>query len=126
MGKRNNDKNGSREIYRAIDVHERLSQFEQFEEEILPALRADILSGKDAAEIYEKFQAHAAARGVTIAITSKDEGKALSAIKDILDRGQGKAVERRETRHKFADLTDEQLEAVLMTRMEEDIEDDDS
>jgi len=126
MRRRNNDKNGSKELYRAIDTHERLAEFEKFEQEILPALRADVLSGMTAAEIYKKYQSHAAARGVSIALTSQDEGKAAALIKDMLDRGDGKAVERRETRHKFENLTDEELDSYVMSRMEEDLEDGDS
>jgi hypothetical protein len=54
-----------------------------------------------------------------IAMTDKDSGRALSAIKDILDRTQGRAVERTTTTHKFEKLKDEELDALLKSRLKE-------
>ena len=85
MRERNNGKNGYREQFRAANLIDELAEFEKFKEDILPALRADLKNGLDAESLYTKYQSYAAARGVTIAMTSGDEGKALQAIKDILD-----------------------------------------
>ncbi|MCK5020956.1 MAG: hypothetical protein KAS32_28335 [Candidatus Peribacteraceae bacterium] len=113
------DRSGRPELARAVKLHDQLAAFESFKNEILPALRADLKTGLDAAAIYDKYQAYAAARGVTIAMTSADEGKSLQAIKDILDRAQGKAVERRETKHQFEELSDEELDAMVLTELED-------
>lgn len=115
--RRNNNKNGDREILRASQLADDISDFEQFREEILPALRADLKAGLDAESIYRKYQAYAAARGVTIAMTSNDEGKALTAIKDVLDRVGGKATEKREVEHRFNQLSDQELDAVVLTEL---------
>ena len=92
-----------------------LAEFEQFREEILPALRKDLGSGLTAQEIYNKYQAHAAARGITIAMTSTRESSALVAIKDVLDRTDGKPVERKVVIGKFDGLSDQELRALAYT-----------
>lgn len=99
-----------------------LEEFERFKEEILPKLRDAIAKGVKAQDIYKQYSSHAAARTVTIALTEADAGKALNAAKDILDRAQGKAVERKEFKHKLQDLTDQQLDALLLSEQDDDDE----
>lgn len=96
-----------------------LNEFEKFRKEILPMLRKDIEKGLEASEMYKKYQAHAAARGITIAMTSLKEANALAAIKDILDRSQGKAVEKKQVELKYAGLTDEELDAKVFSELQE-------
>ena len=117
--RRNNDKNGNREQLKAAQLSDDITDFEQFREELLPALRADLKKGLDAETLYRKYQAYAAARGVTIAMTSTDEGKALQAVKEILDRSQGKATEKKEVTHRLSKLSDKELDSVLITQLEE-------
>jgi hypothetical protein len=102
-----------------IDAVDELREFQEFKKEILPVLRAEIKKGTSAEELYKKFESIAAARNVMIAMTDKDSGRALSAIKDILDRTQGRAVERTTTTHKFEKLKDEELDALLKSRLKE-------
>lgn len=111
--------NRSREQNRMADKIDELAAFEEFQQQILPYLRNAIKRGATAEEIYKKAQALAAARSVTIAATSPDETKALAAIKDILDRSGGKAAERRTVEHKFKDLTDSELDAMLLSEATE-------
>lgn len=103
-----------------------LAAYEQFKSEILPYLRDAIQRGATAEEIYRKAEALAAARAVTIAATETDTGKALSAIKDILDRSGGKATDRKVIEHRYKDLSDSELDAMLLSESEEvdDIEQD--
>lgn len=96
-----------------------LAEFEKFKEELLPKLRTMVLKGADEQEIYAMAKAFAAARAVTIAMTEQDTGKALSAIKEVLDRSGGKATEKRETTHKYQKLKDEELDSLLLTQAEE-------
>lgn len=103
----------------ASKLHDRLAAFEAFEADILPVLRRDMTSGKSAQELFEKYSAMAAARGITIALQEEDSGKALAAIKDILDRTQGKAKESKEIEHKLAKLPDKELDAFLLTQINE-------
>jgi flagellar biosynthesis chaperone FliJ len=99
---------------RALDE---LAEFEKFQDEILPELRADLKRGMSAEQIYAKYQAVVAARSVTIAVKEADSGKALTAAKDILDRCQGKAKERQEVEHKLSRLKDEELDSLIMSEM---------
>lgn len=88
-------------------------------EELLPGLKAALRMGLSAEEIYTEFQAMAAARGIQIALTERDSGKAIAAIKDVLDRTQGKAKERQEHTHRLQQLPDEQLDALLKTKIQD-------
>lgn len=105
---------------RMVRTIDDLAAFDKFKEEILPALQKAVAKGVKAKDIMEQYSSHAAARTVTIALTEKDPGKALNAAKDILDRAQGKAVERKEVKHKLQELTDEQLDALLMSEDDDD------
>lgn len=116
---------GKNEMQMAKNIDE-LAAFEEFQQSLLPYLRNAIRKGATAEEIYKKAQAMAAARAVTIAATSMDETKAMSAIKDILDRSGGKAAERRTVEHKFKDLSDSELDAMLLSEFEEADELDDT
>lgn len=97
-----------------------LEAFEKFRKDILPALQEAVLKGTKAEDIMKQYASHAAARTVTIALTEVDPGKALNAAKDILDRAQGKAIERKEFKHKLQDLTDQQLDALLLSEEDDD------
>jgi phosphotransferase system HPr-like phosphotransfer protein len=94
-----------------------LAKYEEFCSEVLPKLRDALVKGQSAEDIYKMAAGAAAARNVTIALTSQDEGKALTAIKDILDREQGKARERLDITGKLEKLPEEQLDAALETKL---------
>jgi hypothetical protein len=101
-----------------------LAEFQQFKDEILPELRDALKSGMSAEDLMKKYQAHAAARTITIMMRELDSSKALAAAKDIQDRSAGKAKERTEVEHKFAKLKDDELDSVLLSELGELTEDD--
>lgn len=96
-----------------------LALFQQFKEELLPKLQEAIVGGKSAEDILEMSQKYAAARLGTIIATEVDSGRALSAIKEVLDRTLGKAVERKQVDHRLGKLPEEQIDALLITALEE-------
>lgn len=96
-----------------------LVEFEDFKEKILPAIKKDLMSGMSAKELREKYSAIVQARQITTAIASQDEGRASAAAKDIIDRSEGKATERKEVTHRYAELKDEELDAILQSEEEE-------
>lgn len=98
---------------------EDLSEFEEFRTKIMPAIRRDLLAGMTAAELRSKYAALVQARLITDAITTPDAGKAATAGKDVLDRAYGKATEKKEVTHKFEDLSDQELDAILMSEEDE-------
>ncbi len=104
---------------RMAGILDDITQFEEFKASILPVLRDALKQGLDADTIYKKFQAYAAARAISIAATEVDSSKALSAIKDILDRTQGRAKERTEVTHKLSSLPEEQLDAILLSKLKD-------
>lgn len=111
----NSGKGDEGKLAQALDD---LAAFDSFRKDILPKIRKMMEQGKPAEEIYAFSQSYAAARGVTIAITSKDEKTALAAIKEVLDRGVGKPADKLEVTTKYEKLSDEELEALLASERE--------
>ena len=102
-----------------------LAQFEDFKKSVLPSVQQDVMNGLTAEDLYKKYAHLAAARAISIAATEFDSGRAMSAIKDILDRASGRPTEKREITHKHAELTDDELQALLETEMTEMEDDED-
>ena len=108
-------------------VYADLELFEQFQRTVIPELRNMVVdSGTSERDIYKYAKKFAAARVVSVVVTEKDNHKALTAAKDILDRANGKATETRKIKHEYEDIPDEQLNALLeselnnVSNMEED------
>jgi gamma-glutamyl:cysteine ligase YbdK (ATP-grasp superfamily) len=104
-------------VGRTIAAMEEKDQLLAIREALLPELRADLASGLTAEQIYQKYQTLAAARSVQIVATEVDSSKALAAVKDILDRSQGKAKERQEIEHRLGKLPETELDALLLTKL---------
>lgn len=103
--------------HRAAENLDDIAEFQEFKASLLPALRADLKAGTPAKEILEKLKSLAAARLGHIVMSELDSGKALSAIKDILDRTDGRAKESIETTHKFQQMKDTDLDALLRSKL---------
>jgi DNA-binding transcriptional MerR regulator len=103
----------SRQI-RAID---QLAQYEQFMEEVGPVLTAALKEGWTAEKLYSnpKIEALLAARAIGIALRDPDSGRSLAAIKEALDRSKGKPTEKKELTHKLEKLSDDELDAALVS-----------
>lgn len=118
---------GGRAIDRGINEAEALlvsglddlALFQEFQSDMLPKLRALIKRGAKTEEILELGRSLAVGRLVTIAATEEDSGKALSAIKELLDRKEGKITDKREIVHKMGKLRDEELDALVLTALQE-------
>lgn len=99
------------------DIIDQLELFQEFQKEVLPMLQKDIKSGLSSKDLRKKYQSLLTARILTIALTDADSGKALAAAKDLVDREEGRATERHEQTHKFSDLKDDQLNALLLSKL---------
>lgn len=86
---------------------------------MLGSLKADVTRGMTAEQLLKKYSSLAAARTVQTALTHEDAGLALAASKDIIDRAQGKAKETKEVRHALANSTDEEVDALLLSKLNE-------
>ena len=95
-----------------------LQDFEDFKDSVLPAIRRDLKAGLTPKEMRKKYAARVQARALTTAITS-DDGRAMAAAKDILDREEGRATEKKEVTHRYADLDDRELDAILESEEKE-------
>jgi DNA-directed RNA polymerase specialized sigma24 family protein len=108
------------ELDKAVRNLDELQAFQDFKELILPVLRQDLDKGMTAEEILEKYTAIAAARIVSDMV--KDTGS--DAAKDILNRTRGKATERKEIRHRLESLPEDQVDALLLSKLK-DVTDED-
>lgn len=111
---------GNRHQTRQAGILDDLQEFSRFREEILPVLREALSSGMSAEDIHKKFQAYAAARIVSIAAMEPDSSKALAAAKDIMDRAGGRATEKQEVVHKFDQVPDDQLDALILSKLKKE------
>lgn len=100
-----------------IEALDELAMFEDFQKDMLPKLQALVKRGARTEEILEMGRALAVARLVTIAATEADSGKALAAVRELLDRKEGKVTERREVTHRMSQLKDEELDALVLTAL---------
>jgi hypothetical protein len=110
-----------RALVRALDD---LAEFEEFEVEILPMLKKMIRSKASTPEILEQARPLLVAKLVSIAMNSDDEGRRASMALSLLDRIDGKPVERKEFHHKLGKLKDEEVDALILTKLREANEDE--
>jgi uncharacterized protein (DUF433 family) len=101
-----------------IDTVAALQEFEQFKESMLPALQKDLSDGLSAEQIMKKYQAVAAARIVSL-LPNLNPKFAASAASQILDRTMGKAVERKAIAHQFQDLSEKEIDALIVSTLKE-------
>lgn len=94
-------------------LHRDLIAFDDFRSTILPALRKDLKSGMTPKQLREKYSALVQARLITDAMTTTDPKEAAQIGKDLIDRVEGKATEKKEVTHRFKDMSDKELDAIL-------------
>jgi hypothetical protein len=110
--------NGNTPEHRVAQIIDDLAEFEEFRTTVLPELRRLIKTGAPSKEILERGRALVAARLVTIAAIDPDSKTALAAAKELLDRVDGKVVEKKEVKHAMANLKDEELDALVLTALD--------
>ena len=101
-----------------VESLDELAEFREYRSNILKKFQTMLKKGKSSEEILKLAQKIAAARLGTIAATEVDSSRALAAIKDLLDRTQGRAVETKKVEHKFEKLSDDDLDAVIASQMD--------
>jgi len=124
--KRSKINNGRNSVEnRMVKSLDELAAWEEFKAEILPMLRKDMTT-LSVAEMRDKYMRLLTARQISIALAEKDSSKALAAIKDIQDRAEGKSVEKKDGSRKYDRMTDDELDAMLLSEMKSVGFDDDS
>lgn len=104
---------------RMARIMTKLEGYEEWQKDVPALLKKAILEGKDASQLYEQFSSVAAVRVIQILMTEGDSGKALAAAKELLDRQYGRATEKKIVRHQFDDMPDDDLDAILISELEE-------
>jgi len=102
-------------MIRSLD---KLAAYERFQELIMPEVIRDLEAGLTADEIMKKYAHLAAAKLITTAVTGSEQ-RSTAAAREILDRAHGKPTEKKEVTHKLDKLPDEQLDALLLTELED-------
>ncbi len=101
-------------------LHQDLAEFEDYQT-ILKTIRKDIKAGMTQKELAAKYAPLAQARVISEMLTSENPTAALAAAKDLLDRVEGKATEKKEVTHRFKDMSEKELDAILKSE-EEDLQ----
>lgn len=99
-------------------LHDKLAQFEDYST-ILTAIRKDVARGMSTKELQQKYAPLAQARVISEMLTNEDGSKAIAAAKDLLDRVEGRATEKKEVTHRFKDMSDKELDAILASEEED-------
>jgi hypothetical protein len=100
-------------------LHKQLVAFEDFQTNILPALQRDVTAGLTAKQMREKYTAVVQARLITDVLMTQDPKEAATIGKDLIDRVEGKATEKKEVTHRFSEMSDKELDAVLKSEEED-------
>ena len=108
---------------KAVDAMDELSEYQDFKENILPALREDLQKGMSAEDIRKKYSGYVQAAMLTTALTDSDASKRIAAAKDIIDRSEGKPTESKEVRHSLEKMPEEQLDSILWSKLQDGEED---
>lgn len=104
---------------RTVAAIDDLALFEDLQKSLIPELRKAINAGKDTKDILQIGKAAALARLVSLATMNADDKTALSAVKELLDRLEGKVTEKKELTHKLAKLEESEVDALLLTSLSE-------
>jgi len=107
--------NADKKMARTTD---NLAAYDELYKTMLPMLQQDLKNGLTAQQILKKYSHLAAARVVTTAMDSEGDAKtALAAARDVLDRSEGKATETKIIKHQFAEMSDDELDAIILSKM---------
>ncbi len=94
-----------------------LADFEEFKRSLLPILRQDLKSGMSAKEILKKHQSLVAAKLVHDSVMAEDVKDRAAISKYVIDQGSGKATETVKNKHEFEDLSDDEVAALLASKL---------
>lgn len=108
---------------RQVGLIDELAEFEEYKSKLLPEIAKLVKGGAPSKDILERSKALAVARLALIAVNEADPKTALNAIKEVLDRTDGKVTDKREVTHAMQNLKDEELDALLIASSS-DVEDE--
>lgn len=107
------------ELDRMVSSVDNIRDFVEIFQGLTPGLKADLKKNLSPKQLIEKHQSLLTARLLSIAVTDPDSAKSVAACRDLLDRVLGKPTEKKEMEHKFSKLSDQELDAVLVTELDD-------
>lgn len=118
--KTNRYNGGDRQTGQMARDLDKLAEYDAFVNNILPRLQQLLLDDKKSSRDIMSFaEKELVARMVTIALTPGSSPKdAMTAIKDLLDRTQGKAKETLTINQKYDQLEEAELDSLLISERE--------
>lgn len=118
-GGKNRYRSGQDEQDQAADALDAIAEFEDFRSTVLPKLQQKLKDGATPEELRKFAQSYLTARQITVALTSDDESAALRAIDSLTHQNEGKPKERQEVEHRFGKLPENELDALLESKLTE-------
>lgn len=110
----------NREANKLVKGVDQLAAYEELVEGLPKELRNALVRGDSPEQLYKKYSNVAAIRVLQILYTETDSGKALAAAKELLDRTYGKATEKKVIRHQLEDLSDKEIDAMILSELGEE------
>lgn len=81
-------------------------------------LEEDIRNGMKPKELREKYMTRVTARSILLALEGSEKSANI-AIRDLSDRHEGRALEKKEITHHLEQLSDQEIEAMLLTEIDD-------
>lgn len=106
---------------RLIHHIDQLAWLEDIVENMPAELRKDLMSGMETEALMKKYAPLAAARQIATAMREAGD-RGDRAASQVLDRAEGKPTQKTENTHKYDGVNDEQLTALLKSKLTELIE----
>lgn len=102
-----------------VETLDAINDFQEYRSSMIPELRKALEGGAAPKHILGLAKSYAAARLAHIVATETDPARALAAIKDLLDRTEGKAIERKDVRHRLDQVDEREVDALLLSSLNE-------
>jgi hypothetical protein len=97
---------------------DKLAGYENYRRDVAPHIKKALSEGWDVDRLLSSFKELAAAKLIEKALNGEGKDQ-LAALKEVLDRTQGKPTEKVEIRTKYDKMSDKELDALLTSKMKE-------
>lgn len=99
-----------------------LAELDRLKADVFPIIRKAREEGWTAERLWSdpRVLALMSQKMLLVAMTTKDDRTFQSGFKEIVDRAKGKPTERHEHKHELENLSDQELDALIITQMGSD------
>ncbi len=117
--RRSEPASGKRAEELMVETLDAFDDFQEYRASMIPELRKALEAGAVPKHILGLAKSYAAARLAHIVATETDPARALTAIKELLDRTEGKSIERKDVRHRLDQVDEREVDALLLSSLNE-------